>query len=481
MTAVVAAALAASGCGHGGNGDKAGASKAPTTLRLGAGDDADQPDARFVRHFAKRVQELSGGSLVVQIDWDAAGQDVADYEARVARMVQGGRLDLGWIGSRAWEGLGVTSFKALQAPFLVTDRQLLNEIATGPIATRMLAGLQARDLVGLALVPDRLRYPFGARHAFASPRDFEGARLRVFPSRASEQLVRALGAQPVHISGDATAEAVASGAMDGAEASLGTNSPDEGESFLAANVALFPKALTLFGNRESLAELHAEQAAAIRRAARDTAAFAAAKGIPESVLLRRFCNSGPVTVVNATSADLSALRRRAQPVYDMFERDPQTRALISAIRSLGGGSTPAARPAPGCTAPTSAAEGPAEDPSVLDGTYHWRITPEGAQAAGGARNDPDVGTVGRMTLRDGRWLMGDVEPEKYSGSYEIRGPFLVFDWVGRKLTFRFRRDEDGGLRLRPIPPIDRGDAVVMAGGPWRRVGPPVRDIPPLSE
>ena len=82
-----------------------------------------------------------------------------------------------------------------------------------------------------------------------------------------------------------------------------------------------------------------------------------------------------------------------------------------------------------------------------------------------------------MTLRDGKWLMGEDDPEDYSGTYEIAGNRLVFDWEGDILTFEFTRDDDGTIQLEPLPPMNPGDAVVWAGGPWRRVGPPVRDIP----
>ena len=60
LAALGAALLAASGAGcsvgDDSGGDKAGGSSAPTVLRLAAADDADQPDARFVRRFASQVQ-----------------------------------------------------------------------------------------------------------------------------------------------------------------------------------------------------------------------------------------------------------------------------------------------------------------------------------------------------------------------------------------------------------------------------------------
>ena len=63
-----------------------------------------------------------------------------------------------------------------------------------------------------------------------------------------------------------------------------------------------------------------------------------------------------------------------------------------------------------------------------------------------------------MTLRNGKWVMGDIDPETYSGTYEIVGNRLVFDWSGAALTFIFSH-AGGDIDLEPIPPMDPGDAL----------------------
>jgi TRAP-type C4-dicarboxylate transport system substrate-binding protein len=488
LVATLAAALLAglaAGCSLGGDdGDKAGGSRAPTVLRLAAADDAEQPDARFVRRFASRIAGLSGGSLRVDVAWDAAGQQSAGYEAGIARLVKDGEFELGWMGARSWDRLGVTSFQALQAPFLVTDHALLGRIAAGRLGTRMLAGLEDEDLVGLALVPDQLRYPFGVRHPLASLSDFDGARVRAVPSRATDALLRALGATPMHISGDDVAAAVAGREMDGAEAALGTNSHDEGENVLTANLAFFPKALTLFADEDAFDRLDKEQRAILRKAAQETAAYAATHPVSEEGLMRELCDKrSSVTVVTASRDDVVALERAAQPAYMRLERDPLTRSLIAAIRELDR-TTPApspVRPPRGCRSEPATSRGRERPASMLNGTYHWRITRARARAAvlavGGSPDRVDVGGIGKMTLRDGKWRMGETDPERYSGTFEIVGNRLVFDWLATTLTFAFKRHEDGDIDLEPTPPMHPGDAGVWAGGRWRLVGPPVREIP----
>ena len=487
LPVMAAALLGAFGAGcsrdDDGGGDKAGGSSAPTVLRLAAADDADQPDARFVRRFASQVAKLSGGSVRVRVTWDAAGQQSADYEAGIARLVRDGEFALGWMGARSWDRLGVRSFQALQAPFLVTDHALLGRVTAGPLGARMLAGLDSEDLVGLALVPDRLRYPFGARRALASPDDFAGARVRVFPSRATDALIRALGATPVHISGDDVAAAVADGEIDGVEAALGTNSPDEGENVLTTNLPLFPKTFTLFAGRDAYDGLDDDQRAAIRRAARQTAVYAAAHPLSEAELMREFCASGPpVSAAPASRDDIAALERAARPVYAELKRDSRTRALIAAIRKLKL-TIPASTegPLPECANETPSTSGRERPASTLNGTYHWRVTSERARTVarivGSTPLAEDVGTIGKMTLRNGGWVLGDTDPEDYSGTFEIIGNRLVFDWSGETLTFSFKRTAGGDIDLEPIPPMHPGDAVVWAGGVWRLVGPPVREIP----
>jgi len=487
MPVLVGALLAGLGGGCSTSGDddadKAGSSAAPVVLRLAVADDADQPDAPYARYFARRVAALSHGSVRVRPVWDAAGQGSPGYELGIARFVKDGDFELGWMGARAWDRMGIDSFQALQAPFLVTDHELLGRIVTGPVAGRMLDGLDGHGLVGLALVPERLRYALGAKQALASPEAFAGARIQVKESGATDALMRALGAKPVHISGDELPDAVAQGKVDGSEASLGTNSSDEGQVHLTSNLPLFPKTLTLFAGDDAYSELGEDQRDAVRKAARFTAAYAAAHALPETALARRFCSEGPpFTAVAASAGDIAALETAAQPVYTQLERDPDTKATIAAIRALKKTTPAAPATAPvTCENEPTRVSGRERSPSAINGTYHWRVVEARARAAAkavrGRVDEEDLAAVVKMTLRDGKWLMGEEDPEHYSGTYRIVGDKLVFEWGEATLAFEFDRDGDGTIQLTPLPPMDGGDAVIWAGGPWQRVGPPVREIP----
>jgi hypothetical protein len=189
--------------------------------------------------------------------------------------------------------------------------------------------------------------------------------------------------------------------------------------------------------------------------------------------VRRYCDIG--RVVTASRADLTAIMRAARPVYSDLERDPQTRALIAAIRELKATTpvAPAAAP-PDCAHETPTVQGRRLSPSTLNGTYRWRLTKAGAVASR-LPNDPDIGKVMTVTLRDGKWWGG----RDANGTYEIVGTRIVFDFpqLATTLTFIFTRHANGDLETKPVLPMDRGDQFNWASAPWRHVGPPVHATP----
>jgi len=477
--AILPIACLLAGCSLGGpdgGSDKAGGSAAPVVLRLAYpfNPREGQPDEPALRYFASRVAKLSGGGMRVRISFNAAGEDVPEIEARVVRAVRRHDFELGWVATRVWDQVGVRSFQALQAPFLITDYDLLDRVAQSPLADEMLAGLSGLGLYGLAVVPELLRHPSGTR-AFVSVDAFDGARVRAVPSAATDSLLQALGARPVHVSNGTLGAEIDRGHLDGAE--LPTERSRQNWT-VAANVTFFAKANTVVADKEALDALSAEQRDVLRAAAEQTVRHVVSHPPSERVMARRFCTMGQIVL--AAPAQLMELRRAARPVYAQLERDPRTRSLIARIRAMKRSGREAAPPA----VPCGRAEPPDVEtaqrprlPSSFDGTYRWRLTEEDARRSGDP-GDPDVGNVTTMTLQDGSWLLGGGDPH-YSGTFEVKGNRLIFDWPaeGYVLTFTFTRDKSGSLDVKPVLPMDRGDQFVWASEPWTRVGAPVRDVP----
>jgi Bacterial extracellular solute-binding protein, family 7 len=464
--------------------DKAGGSDAPLVLRLGDVDSEDYSNTTHVlEYFREQVAKLSEGTLRVRVIYDAAGHERPDVEAQVARKVREGSFDLGWIGAAAWDELGTTSFQALHAPFLVTDDVLLDRVATGPLAGTMLSGLREAGVRGLVVVPESLRNPVALRRPLVSLGSFRGARLIVTPSRATDAALRALGATPVHGLGKAQNLAIADGLVESLVAFLG---PD----IVTGNVSFFPVLHTLFANPASLGALTAAERAALELAAARTLAHAVAERRSAQEVIARFCSGGrPASatgggrVVLASRAELAALVRATRPVYSELERDPRTKSLINQIRALKRSlpPAPAIRVPRGCSVPPESeptGSTASQTTTKLDGTYRWVLTKADAIRFGQPPDQAPVGGVGTMTLRTLKWQNGE-GPDAAAGTYAVTGNRIVFNWPSENsvLIFTFSRDRNGTLHLTPAPSMDRGDRFVWSSEPWRRIGPPVREIP----
>jgi hypothetical protein len=205
--------------------------------------------------------------------------------------------------------------------------------------------------------------------------------------------------------------------------------------------------------------------------------------------IERFCSigrsasaSGGGRVVLASRAELAALVRATRPVYSELERDPRTKRLISQIRALKRSlpPAPAIRVPRGCSVPPERGLTGSTAPQAtkLDGTYRWLLTKEDAIRVEGNPDDPTIGSVITTTLRGRKWQIGDGSDDS-AGTYAVTGNRIAFNWPATSsvLIFTFSRDRDGTLHLTPAPSVERGDRFFWSSEPWRRIGPPARDIP----
>jgi TRAP-type C4-dicarboxylate transport system substrate-binding protein len=406
-------AVGAVGCVDAESSTKAGGRAEPITLRIGTADLPGAPGADQVVEFARRVDELSGGELRIEPVFDAAIG--GDWDQDVARLVVSGELDLGHVPARAWDTEGVTTLRALQAPFLVTSDGLLHGVVSDEVAETMLAGLDPLGVTGLALVPEGLRHVFSYGAPLLAPEDFDGIVVRVPTSDTSSALYGALGARASDFgdleTGAELAVAVADGTFDAMESGFGMFLVDLAESVAVGNVVLYPKANTLVVNSETFAALSDEDQELLGDAAAATRDWAIANFPNEAEAAMQYCRDGG-TIVFASDSELDALRAVARPVYDELERDAATRRIIERLRELAERAAPAKPVAP-CestppTAPAAVSTGATAEPVFPAGVYRAAITRESLEAAGASRQDAvDHAATWTLTFDDGIAIVAD--------------------------------------------------------------------------
>jgi TRAP-type C4-dicarboxylate transport system substrate-binding protein len=301
------------------------------TLRLAVADQGGRPSDPYVLEFMEQVKTLSNGNLTIEPIWDAAPDTTAGSEVGVVQLVRGGQADLGLAASRAFDHESITSFQALQAPFLITNDALSEAVATSDISTRMLESLSSAGVVGLTLWPEDLRHPFSLMpdKPILSPEDFAGLNIRALPSEVTYMLIETFGGSPM----------LADYNYQGAESGLRQGFSLNGTPTATGNVTFFAKYQVLFTNGPAFEKFSEAQRNVLREAASATQQKAIAEHPSEVEAAAAWCASGG-TVVMASDEQVAAFEVAAQPVFDMIAQDPLNAELIAAIRELKANTEP---------------------------------------------------------------------------------------------------------------------------------------------
>jgi TRAP-type transport system periplasmic protein len=391
LALAVASVILASACtGAAGGGNKAGGGTGPLDLTM-----ASRPGVidwvPGVADFVGRVGQLSGGALRIKVASLWAGNGEPDAEQRIVRDVAAGKADLGWVGTRVFDTLGVKSFQALTAPMLIDSYPLERAVIGSDIPGRMLQSLDDLGVAGLAVLADGLHKPIAARGPLLGQADWNGITFATIRSNGESEAIQALGARSTDLWGDPLLQAFDDGTIQGRELGLysyvATNL--EQVPYVTANVNLWPETLVLLANPHLLSTLTDQQREWLQRAAQEAAGGSTGLVDNDADNVKLACQNGG-RVANASDADLAWLRQSFAPVYADLEQDPETKNYIAAIEQLKG-TMPLDPPLdipPGCSGPPP--KGSADD--VVAGTWQTAQLTESEivqafVAAGGSEKD----------------------------------------------------------------------------------------------
>jgi TRAP-type C4-dicarboxylate transport system substrate-binding protein len=337
-----------SSCTSPGGGDKAGAPAEPIVLRMAFPSISDADPGQPLDRFAQRLLSLSGGTMRIQFFY-GWGNFQPDNEQQVVGAVASGRVDLGQVGARVFDSMGVNSFDGLLAPMLIDSSALQDAVLRSDIPRHMLDDLATLGVTGLAMANGGLRRPFSEGLPLLRPVDWRGIGFGTARSRIQEETIAALGATPVEAVDVYAENALLEGrvtsyasALDGYVNHTAAAGPVR---FGTANVVLWPGFAVVFANSDTLASLDDQQRAWLEQAAQGWTAEFAEGRVDDEAALRDSCAEG-ARFADASPVELAAVRRAFSPVYESIEHDATTAAYIREIQDLK-----RATPAPEITIP----------------------------------------------------------------------------------------------------------------------------------
>lgn len=446
----------------------------PVTLTLAIADPAGRQSEAAVADLVGRVAQLSDGQLTIIPVYGTGDATDQGFEHGVAELVKAGEFDLGMVGARVWDLAGVTSFQALQAPFLIDDEALALAVARSDAAERAL-GSMGHGLTGLALWPEHMRYLFSfppSGRTFRTPQDVAGATVLVFSSPAA-QLVTALGGVVYEegvagpgSSGDRGSDSD-SGALDGMETGLTGVGLPRGDAIVIGDMALYPKYMTLVANDAAMGRLSAEQRTILDQAVSEMEAGAFERVPSEAELAVSHCANGG-SVVLAGPDGMADFRSRARPVIEALSVDRFTAELVSDIEAIMSAVTTRSAPPAACSPGALSVSYPASDRTGYlgslppEGSYRAELTVEGLTAGGSSRAFA-VANAGLTTWAFRRGV-ATLEATNLDGLHRCTAPMTSVDGEFVRLgestgncgiTFDFVwRPEPGGISIVLLPPAD---------------------------
>ena len=290
VAGAAAAAAALTACG--GSSSSTAASTASSAAASDAGDAtaaANDPKVTLVyaevnpldtivgqtgSHFKEKVEELTGGSVV--IDVQASG--VLGSENDVLDAILGGStsIDISRISAFALTSYGCNKSKLLSIPFTFENRAHFWNFANSDLAPEFLNEPQELGLPvrGLFYGEEGFRHFFTV-NPVAGIEDFKGLKLRVSNDPVMNGMVEGLGASPTVVSFGELYSALQTGVVDGAEqpiANYKSNAfPEVANNLILDGHTLGAVQAVITDNAWN--KLTENQQAAIMEAASDTQAF----------------------------------------------------------------------------------------------------------------------------------------------------------------------------------------------------------------
>jgi TRAP-type transport system periplasmic protein len=423
-----------------------------------------------VQAFADTVARLSHGRVRIEFKNNWRAGQTTRYEAGLIEDVRRGKADLGWVGSRAWDTVGVTSFEALQAPFLIDSYPLEAAVLESSIPHEMLRAIESIGLVGIGVIAGPLRKPFGLERPLVRSADFAGLRFGISESHVARETLHALGARPVAIR---IGNPVPPGWLDGFEQSLVPSTAPR-VKYISGNVNLWPRPVVIFTSRHTFA--------ALTRSERELLRWAAKAAISQSFAMVRareaetvavMCRGG-TKLVTATSADLAGLRAAVTPVYRELEHDAKTRSYIHLITAMRG-RLPVGGQTLSCAGVSSRK---ADSTAIPSGTYAGFSTSRDARREGLPASDTQsqYRIIHRtLILRSNHVVLKETYPNGqtdigYDGTYSVYRDQIVLTNTSDGYKVRARWSFDGkNLHFTDVGP-SAGDAVVWGSHPWTKTG-----------
>lgn len=301
-------------------------------LRYAENQPEGYPTTEAAYAFADNVSERTGGRVQVRVYSNGA----LGSETSVIEQMEYGGIDFSRASIMSL-GEFVPETYVLQLPYLYEDDEHMWAVLDGPIGQVFKDSIRREiGLTGLAW------FDAGVRHFYTNTPvetldDLKGLRIRVGESSMMENVIRALGGDPVPLAYDDVYSALAKGEIDGAENNWPsyafTGHYEVAKYMLVDGHTRIPELLLASEEAmQQLAALDESYPAIVRACAQEAQELERELWAAEEVNSEQKMREAGVTITTLSAAQLVMFQAAVQPIYEQFA---DQKSLIERIRACG--------------------------------------------------------------------------------------------------------------------------------------------------
>jgi tripartite ATP-independent transporter DctP family solute receptor len=181
-------------------------------LKMGHCLDTTHPVHKSLLHMKKRLEELSGGKMTI----DIYPSGVLGSEVQCIEQLQNGSLAMTKTSAAAIENF-IPEMSIFGLPYVFRDSEHYWKVLDGKIGHDLLKLCKKKFLYGLCYFDAGSRNFYTRNKPVKKPEDLQGLKIRVQNSQTAMDMVEAMGGSPTPISWGELYSALAQGIVDGAE------------------------------------------------------------------------------------------------------------------------------------------------------------------------------------------------------------------------------------------------------------------------
>lgn len=226
------------------------------------------------------------------------------------------------------------SYAAFQLPFLFDDFDHMEAFFTGEYMEKRLADVEALGMKGLAWVTTTGRNPLMKSKFIRTPSDMRGLKIRVEGNRLLEDVIRALGANPVSIEFGEVYTAMQTGVVDALvfeRQTIAAMKYHEIAKYMS-EASMYPFPGILLMNLDVWKSLNSDQQAMVKQAAKKSQQFYFERARKEdSDLIPVLREQG----LQTEKIDVAPFRKAIEPVYTKYMKsDKRIAEIVTEVRRL---------------------------------------------------------------------------------------------------------------------------------------------------